>query len=97
MNMVQKVELSARQVVMDLLRRFGSLSFRHLLAITDLPVIELKHSLHDLIIHRKIQQNTEIAPEEGIIVFYEVISDDPPTNHLERITSTRSNTRYVHR
>lgn len=71
-----KVELNAHQVVLNLLRRFGTLSFRHLLAITELPVIELRQSLHELVLRGKIQRNTEMAPKEGLIDFYEIIDEE---------------------
>jgi hypothetical protein len=77
---VQHMETDANQLVMNLLRRFGTLSFRHLLAITEFDVITLKQTLHNLIVYSKIQSNTEIAPKEGLIEYFEIIGENITIN-----------------
>ena len=73
------MESDACQLIINLLRRFGTLSFRHLLAITEFDVVTLKHTLHNLIVYSKIQSNTEIAPKEGLIEYFEIIDSNPAT------------------
>ena len=82
----QQMETDTSQLVMNLLRRFGTLSFRHLLAITELDVITLKQTLHNLIVYSKIQSNTESAPKEGLIDFYEIIDEITTNNARKNIT-----------
>ena len=71
--MPDNTENNPGRVIIELLRKFGTLSFRHLRAITELSVMELNRILQELLAYGKILKTVEMTPKEGLLTFYEAI------------------------